>query len=64
MPPLQVVSFADWQKIDKAEVERGQAKGKPRDKVRRVQRFTGVQCREVCCRAGLLPGFAFHTRCM
>lgn len=28
----QVVTFDDWLKIDKAEVERGQAQGKPREK--------------------------------
>jgi len=27
----QVVSFADWRKIDAAEIERGQSVGKPRD---------------------------------
>lgn len=30
---VKVVSFADWQKIDAAELERGKAKGKARDKV-------------------------------
>ncbi|MBI1945346.1 MAG: FAD-dependent oxidoreductase [Deltaproteobacteria bacterium] len=30
---VKVVSFADWQKIDAAEIERGKAKGKARDKV-------------------------------
>ena len=30
---LQVVSFADWQRVDAQEVKRGQALGKPRDKI-------------------------------
>ncbi len=30
---VKVVSFADWQKIDAAEIERGKAKGKAREKV-------------------------------
>ncbi|OGQ17693.1 MAG: NADP oxidoreductase [Deltaproteobacteria bacterium RBG_16_71_12] len=30
---VKVISFADWQKIDAAEIERGKAKGKARDKV-------------------------------
>lgn len=30
---VKVVSFADWQKIDAAEIERGKAKGKARQKV-------------------------------
>jgi len=29
---IRVVSFADWQVIDSAEIERGKAKGKPREK--------------------------------
>ena len=29
---LRVVSFEDWKKIDQAEVQRGQKKGKPREK--------------------------------
>ncbi|MBI5092089.1 MAG: FAD-dependent oxidoreductase [Candidatus Hydrogenedentes bacterium] len=29
---VRVVSFVDWQKIDAAEIERGKAKGKPREK--------------------------------
>ena len=29
---IRVVSFEDWQKIDAAEVERGQKIGKPREK--------------------------------
>lgn len=34
---VRVVSFADWQKIDAAEIERGKPAGKPREK------FTSVQ---------------------
>ena len=30
---VKVVGFADWQKIDAAEIERGKAKGKAREKV-------------------------------
>ena len=26
-------SFSDWEKIDKVEIQRGRAKGKPREKV-------------------------------
>lgn len=33
---VRVVSFQDWRKIDAAEVERGQAVGKPREKFTRV----------------------------
>jgi ferredoxin--NADP+ reductase len=34
---VRVVSLEDWQKIDKAEVERGKARGKPREKFVRVE---------------------------
>ncbi len=33
---VRVVSYADWQKIDAAEVRRGEADGKPREKFTRV----------------------------
>jgi len=39
---VRVVSFADWQKIDSAEVERGKAKGKPREKFTRVEDMLAV----------------------
>ncbi|KAK9830361.1 hypothetical protein WJX72_011281 [[Myrmecia] bisecta] len=41
----QVVSFADWQKIDAAEVERGKAVGKPREKFTDVDEMLAV-CKE------------------
>ena len=28
----RVISYGDWQKVDRAEVERGEPKGKPREK--------------------------------
>ncbi len=34
---IRVVSYADWQKIDAAEVRRGAAAGKPREKFTRVE---------------------------
>ena len=34
---VRIVSFEDWQKIDAAEVERGQASGKPREKYLTVE---------------------------
>ncbi|MCC6697488.1 MAG: FAD-dependent oxidoreductase [Candidatus Hydrogenedentes bacterium] len=34
---VRPVSFADWQRIDAAEIERGKAKGKPREKFSRVE---------------------------
>ena len=33
---MRVVSFADWKKIDAAEIERGAALGKPREKFVRI----------------------------
>jgi ferredoxin--NADP+ reductase len=38
----RVVSFADWQKIDAAEVARGEAKGKPREKFTRLDEMLEV----------------------
>lgn len=32
-PGVRPVSFSDWQKIDAAEVARGKAAGKPREKI-------------------------------
>ena len=39
---VRIVSFADWQKIDAAEVARGQALGKPREKFTRVSEMLAV----------------------
>lgn len=39
---VRVVSFADWQKIDAVEVERGKAKGKPREKIVSVEEMLAV----------------------
>ncbi len=39
---VRVVSFNDWQKIDAAEIERGKALGKPREKFIRVEEMLGV----------------------
>ncbi len=39
---VRVVSFADWQKIDAVEVERGKAKGKPREKLVSVEEMLSV----------------------
>jgi NADPH-dependent glutamate synthase beta subunit-like oxidoreductase len=34
---VQAVSFQGWQRVDAAEVQRGQAQGKPREKITDVQ---------------------------
>lgn len=39
---IRVISFADWQKIDAAEVERGQKIGKPREKFTRIAEMIDV----------------------
>lgn len=39
---VRAVSFADWQKIDAAEIERGQAVGKPREKFTRIEEMLAV----------------------
>jgi ferredoxin--NADP+ reductase len=39
---VRAVSFADWQKIDAAEIERGKAVGKPREKFTRVEDMLAV----------------------
>jgi ferredoxin--NADP+ reductase len=41
---VRAVSFADWAKIDAAEVARGQPKGKPREKFTRLAEM--LSCRE------------------
>ena len=41
---VQVVTYDDWQKIDAAEIKRGQPKGKPREKFTRVAEMLGL-CR-------------------
>jgi hypothetical protein len=41
---VRVVTFEDWRRLDVGEVERGAAKGKPREKFVRVEdmvRFLG-----------------------
>ena len=39
---VRVVSYADWQKIDAAEVRRGETAGKPREKFARVEEMLEV----------------------
>jgi ferredoxin--NADP+ reductase len=39
---VRVVEFADWQRIDAAEVERGKSKGKPREKFATVEEMLAV----------------------
>jgi ferredoxin--NADP+ reductase len=39
---VRVVSYADWQKIDTAEVQSGEARGKPREKFTRVAEMLAV----------------------
>ena len=36
------VSFSDWEKIDEAERERGEAKGKPREKIVDIEEMLNV----------------------
>ncbi|MBI3069209.1 MAG: FAD-dependent oxidoreductase [Betaproteobacteria bacterium] len=44
---VRVVSYADWQKIDAAEVRRGEAAGKPREKFTRVEEMLEVVTRDI-----------------
>lgn len=39
---VQAVSYADWRRIDAAEVERGQKKGKPREKFTSIEEMLSV----------------------
>jgi hypothetical protein len=39
---IRVVGYADWQKIDAAEIRRGEAVGKPREKFTRVKEMLKV----------------------
>lgn len=39
---VRAVSYADWQRIDAAEIERGKAIGKPREKFSRIEEMLGV----------------------
>lgn len=39
---IRVVSYADWQKIDTAEIHRGEPEGKPREKFTRVEEMLTV----------------------
>jgi adrenodoxin-NADP+ reductase len=39
---VQVVSFADWQRIDDEEVRRGQELGKPREKITSIPEMLRV----------------------
>lgn len=39
---VRPVSFSDWKQIDAAEIERGKAKGKPREKFTRVEEMLAV----------------------
>jgi ferredoxin/flavodoxin---NADP+ reductase len=39
---IRVVTYADWQKIDAAEIRRGEAVGKPREKFTRLQEMLDV----------------------
>ena len=42
LPLLQVVSFGGWQRVDAEEVRRGQALGKPRDKIVNVEEMLQI----------------------
>jgi ferredoxin--NADP+ reductase len=39
---VRPVTFADWQRIDAAEIERGKPKGKPREKFSRIQEMLDI----------------------
>ena len=39
---VRVVSYADWERIDAAEVARGAPKGKPREKFTRTEEMLAV----------------------
>lgn len=39
---IRHISYSDWQKIDHLEIERGRAKGKPREKFTSIQEFLDV----------------------
>jgi ferredoxin/flavodoxin---NADP+ reductase len=39
---VRVISYADWRKIDAAEIERGKTKGKPREKFTRIAEMLAV----------------------
>ncbi|MGH8120072.1 MAG: NADP oxidoreductase, partial [Gammaproteobacteria bacterium] len=39
---IHFVTFADWKKIDRKEVDRGKPAGKPREKFTRVQEMLSV----------------------
>jgi ferredoxin--NADP+ reductase len=39
---VRFVSFADWQRIDAAEIERGKLKGKPREKFTHIQEMLDI----------------------
>lgn len=39
---VRIVDYTDWQRIDIAEIERGEAKGKPREKFTRVREMLDV----------------------
>jgi ferredoxin--NADP+ reductase len=39
---IRYVSFSDWAKINHSEIERGQPKGKPREKYTRIQEMLGL----------------------
>lgn len=43
---VRLISYADWQKIDAAEIRRGEAAGKPREKFTRLQDMLGVLASE------------------
>lgn len=39
---IRYVSFFDWEKIDRAEIERGQSRDKPREKYTRIEEMLGL----------------------
>lgn len=39
---IRYVSFADWEKIDRAEIERGQSRDKPREKYTRIEEMLAL----------------------
>jgi ferredoxin--NADP+ reductase len=39
---VRVINYADWQKIDTAEIQRGEPVGKPREKFTRVEEILSI----------------------
>lgn len=45
---IRFVSFADWKRIDRSELERGLPKAKPREKFTRIEEMPGVADESAC----------------